>query len=408
MSSKNERPMRIVLMGTRGVPARYGGFETAMEEIGSRLVDRGHQVTVYCRNGNSRTGSDPDEYLGMHLVHLTAMRLPAAETLSHTFLSVWHLLRHRGDVDVVVLCNAANSVVLPFLHAANVPTAVHVDGLEWARSKWNAVGKAYYRVAESLAVRWADALIADACGIESYYREEFGATSAMIPYGVPVMDHVGNDRLSEVDVKAGEFHLIVARFEPENHVHLMMKGYLESSAQMPLVVVGSATYPTEYSQQLDETAQGSAQIKMLGGVWDQDLLDQLYAGALTYLHGHSVGGTNPSLLRAMRGGTYTIAYDVIFNREVTGTDASFVRSAEQVARALEAAEEDPTETAARGAMLSKRAARDYDWDQVAKSYENLCRGMFIGGSQRGRFTGRRAVSSQWRQVVTPAGMDAVE
>src|SRR5690242_17398887 len=160
--------LRVALLGTRGVPARYGGFETCVEEVGRRLAERGHSVVVYCRTVPGDTAPPPTEYLGMRLVHLPAARKRSLETLSHSALSVAHLLRHRTDAAVVF--NAANSPLLPLLRAARVPVATHVDGLEWKRAKWGPVGQRYYRVAESLAVRWSDALIADAQGISSYYR----------------------------------------------------------------------------------------------------------------------------------------------------------------------------------------------------------------------------------------------
>src|SRR3954454_19154005 len=161
--------MRIAMVGTRGVPARYGGFETAVEEVGSRLAERGHRVGVYCRP-TADEGGRPAEYRGMELVHKGALRRRSLETLSHTGLSVAHLLRHRTDAALVF--NAANSPYLPALRAARIPVATHVDGLEWQRAKWGRAGHSYYRTAESLAVRWSDALIADAEGIADYYRRE--------------------------------------------------------------------------------------------------------------------------------------------------------------------------------------------------------------------------------------------
>src|SRR5215218_2606398 len=152
--------MRIAMLGTRGVPARYGGFETAVEEVGRRLADRGHRVVVYCRTAPDATERPPRTFSGMQLVHLPAARSRSLETLSHTALSVGHLLLHRTDAAIVF--NAANAPLLPVLRAARIPVATHVDGLEWKRAKWGRLGRRYYRTAESLAVRWSDALIADA------------------------------------------------------------------------------------------------------------------------------------------------------------------------------------------------------------------------------------------------------
>ena len=174
--------MRIALLGTRGVPARYGGFETAAEEIGRRLVERGHDVVVYCRN----PGQTQTEYLGMRLVNLPAVRHRAAETLSHTSLSVGHAIA-REHPDVAIVFNAANAPFLPALRAARIPVAVHVDGLEWKRAKWGVRASGYYRWAEARSARWADAVIADAQGIADHLRDAHGIHARYIPYGAPIV-----------------------------------------------------------------------------------------------------------------------------------------------------------------------------------------------------------------------------
>ncbi len=357
--------LHVAMLGTRGVPARYGGFETAVEEIGRRLVDRGHRVRVYCRT----TGAAPPRtYRGMELVTLPAVRQRALETLSHTGVSVGHLLARRTDVALVF--NAANAMLLPVLRAAHVPVATHVDGLEWKRAKWAGAGRRYYRAAETAAVRWSDALIADAVGIADYYRSEYGAPTTLLSYGAPVLPPQEDEAVTAAGLVPGAFHLVVARFEPENNVDLLVGGFVRSSARLPLVVVGSAPYAHDYTARVHGLADGDPRVRFLGPVWDQRVLDQLYAHALTYAHGHSVGGTNPSLLRAIGAGTAALAYDVPFNREVLGCDGVYVRTPDEVARAFTAAEADPEETRRRGRRLRERA-RAYDWDAVADGYEYL-------------------------------------
>jgi glycosyltransferase involved in cell wall biosynthesis len=381
--------MRIALIGTRGVPARYGGFETCVEEVGRRLAARGHEVIVYCRRGQD-DGPLPTEYLGMKLVQLPALRRKVLETLSHTGLSVGHLAGH--PVDAAVVFNAANAPLLPVIRARRIPVATHVDGLEWQRAKWGSGGRRYYRTAESLAVRWSDALIADAQGIQSYYETEFGAPSVLISYGAPILTDVGADRLAELDLTAQGYHLVVARFEPENHVDVIVEGYASSTATRPLVVVGSAPYADEHTKRIHDL--GDDRTRFLGAVWDQDQLDQLYANAFTYLHGHSVGGTNPSLLRAIGAGTPTTAFDVGFNREVLGESGVFFTTPADVAARLRETEGDPAGTEHRGELARERA-RAYDWDDVAVKYEALCADLVAGraaprGSRPHRPSGRRS------------------
>lgn len=391
--------LRIALVGTRGVPARYGGFETAVDEVGRRLAARGHEVTVYCRS----TGEDAaPTYAGMRLVHLPAVRRRSLETLSHTGLSVLHLAAHR--VDAAIVFNAANSPWLPVVRAARIPVATHVDGLEWKRAKWGPNGRRYYRAAESLSVRWSDALIADAEGIAQYYRDAFAVETTLLTYGAPRLDGLGAERLRALDLEPDGYHLVVARFEPENHVDLIVEGYVRSGATLPLVVVGGAPYSDAYTARVRELADG--RVRLVGPVWDQDQLDELYAHARTYLHGHSVGGTNPSLLRAIGAGTAVTAFDVSFNREVLGADGRFFADAAGVAAAVEESERDTAGTAARAAGLRVRADA-YDWDRVADGYEQLCldlRERRVPGPRRAR---RRPVALDGAPASVPADSEAL-
>ena len=376
--------MRIAMIGTRGVPARYGGFETAVEEIGRRLVNRGHEVTVFCRSAADELVEG--RYLGMSRVVLPALTTRALETLSHTALSVMH--PSLAEADVALVFNAGNAPLLPVLRARGIPVATHVDGLEWQRAKWGPLGQRYYRMAESLAVRWSDQLIADATGIVDYYRSEFNAPTRHISYGAPILDAVGFDRLEELGLEPQRYHLVVARFEPENHVREIVRGYVLSDARRPLVVVGSAPYSDAYTREIEDAADD--RVRLLGGLWDQALLDQLYANSLTYLHGHSVGGTNPSLLRAAGAGAFVIAYDVGFNHEVVGEHAWYFREPAEVAEAVVSAESNLAEVRGHGLALQSAIAR-YSWDVVADAYEGLCEDLLEDGVTRraGRPTGRR-------------------
>ncbi len=181
----------------------------------------------------------------------------------------------------------------------------------------------------------------------------------------------------------------------------MIEGYLRSNAELPLIVVGSTPYPSEHSVRIDALAASSDKVWLLGGVWDQDLLDQLYKNAFSYLHGHSVGGTNPSLLRALGAGTYTIAYDVVFNREVAGPEAAYCSSPGEVGAAIDEAEADRVATAGRAQALHRRVLTRYTWDQVASAYGALCEKLAAGITHRGLYTGRRSRSSRWRNGQTP-------
>ncbi|WP_449372174.1 DUF1972 domain-containing protein [Arthrobacter psychrolactophilus] len=386
VKGKSVGSMSIALVGTRGVPARYGGFETCVEEVGKRLVAMGHDVVVYCRT-SKKDPSTPKTYLGMKLVHLPAPKKRSVETLVHTGLAVGHILRHR--VDAVIVFNAANAPLLPFLRAARIPVATHVDGLEWQRARWGRMGRKYYRWAESLSVRLSDALIADAAGIQDYYRAEFDVDTTLLSYGAPVLEQGRSEKIRSLGLVPGGYHLVVARFLPENHVHVIVEGFVRSKAKLPLVVVGSHPYNDEYTTYLHSL--GDDRVKFVGGVWDQTLLDQLYANSLIYWHGHSVGGTNPSLLRAMGAGVAINAYDVNFNQEVLGDAGEYFTGYLDIPDLVERAEADVPRVLER-ATASLDRAKLYSWDDIALGYEALCQGLVTGVLSRPRGKGRRLVA----------------
>lgn len=387
-STEHTGAMKIALVGTRGVPARYGGFETCVEEVGQRLVAMGHEVVVYCRTPK-KDQPGPSSYLGMELVHHSAPARKSMETLVHTGKAVGHILQHR--VDATIVFNAANSPWLPVLKAARIPVATHVDGLEWQRARWGKAGRKYYRAAESLAVRLSDALIADAEGIQDYYTEEFNIETTLLAYGAPILEHGGSTRIATLGLQPKAYHLVVARFLPENHVHLIVEGYTRSKARLPLIVVGSHPYAQEYTATLH--GMGDARVDFIGGVWDQALLDELYANALVYWHGHSVGGTNPSLLRAMGAGAATNAFDVSFNREVLGSAGEYFATASDIPAMAERAEANVAAVLERGGASVDRARR-YDWDDIARGYESMCRQIVAGHSTMAPFRNRRRTPTQ--------------
>jgi glycosyltransferase involved in cell wall biosynthesis len=359
--------VKVTMMGTRGVPALYGGFETAVEEIGRRLVARGYDVTVYCRN----PGQTITEYQGMKLVNAPALRHRMAETLSHTAASTVHAIV-RDHPDVVLLLNAGNAPMLKPLALAGIPTAIHLDGLESKREKWRGAGAKYYRWAERASVKWGREVIADAQAIADHVEREYGRTCVVIPYGADVIDPAG-DRLGELDLTSQGFHLVVARFEPENHVLDAVHAYRESGETRPLVVVGSAPYSQWYVDKVHEAARHDPRIRFTGGIYDQELLDQLYGHCRTYIHGHSVGGTNPSLLRAMGAGAPVLAYDVEFNREVTAGQALLWADADaltEIVDGIAAGTYDGRLDELRA--LGQQRIRDaYQWDTVTDDYEAL-------------------------------------
>lgn len=362
--------LRIALLGTRGVPARYGGFETAVEEIGARLVERGHEVTVYCREEHQ----SGEHYRGMRRVVLPSLRRKALETLTHTGVSVLHALGRRPDAALVF--NAANAPYVALLRAAGVPTALHIDGHDAKRAKWAGLGARYYRGATRWGSAMASAVVVDSRAIQAELGDQLGVRSRFIAYGAPeraVDEQRVAALLASQGLTPGEYHLVVARFEPENQLLEIVEGYAVTSSTLPLVVVGFAGYPGDYARTVIEAAAEDPRVRLMGAIWDQDLLDALYAGAATYIHGHSVGGTNPSLLRAMSQSTPVIAFDCAYNRETTGDQALFFGGAGDLADQVKVAEVEPEVAIRLGREAGLRAAQHYRWPEVTDDFESLAR-----------------------------------
>ena len=368
--------LRIGLIGTRGAPARYGGFETAVEEIGARLAAAGHDVVVYCRNPEQTL----TRHRGMRLVNVPAIRIRGVETLTHTLLSVLH--QQVRPADVAVVFNAANAPLLPILHLRRIPVALNVDGIEWRRSKWGPWAKRYYRWAEAFGVRTATVLIADARGMQDYYATAFGAESVYIPYGAQVLHGLSEDGLGALGLGPQRYHLVVGRLEPENNLPLIVDGYRASRARLPLVIVGDARKRHPDIEGALAAARADGRIRWIGSLWDQNLLDRLYFHAATYVHGHSVGGTNPSLLRAMGAGAPVVAFDVAFNREVLGDAGRFFGDGPGLSALLDAAEAQPGAGQRLGELGRERVRQLYDWDDVASAYEQLCLDLAGGRGRR--------------------------
>ena len=365
MTESSRAPLRIAFVGTRGVSARSGGVESCVEELGARLADRGHRVVVYCVRSNRSAAPARATYRGMTLVQQGGT---GSAFRSHTGRSVAHLALHRADVAIVF--RPINAPWLPLLRALRIPFATEVDGLEWQRARWGYFGRLYCRATERFSASWSPALVADSIAMQQYYLQKYDAPSDVIPFTATQITTVATDRIAGIGLERCGYHLVDADFRLENNLHLIVDGYSRSSAKQELVVVGPVDPADPYTRAVHALA--GDRVRFLDDVRDPELLDQLYANASSYLHGHSVGGTSPSLLRAIAAGRPVTAFDVRFNREVLGKAGRYFTSAEDVCRLVEETEDDDSVARERGERLAERAAQ-YDWDDVADRYEALCR-----------------------------------
>lgn len=360
--------MRVAILGTRGVPARYGGFETFAEELGARLAARGHAVTVYTRRTTNEAAVD--EYRGMTVRVLPALRLKALETLSHTTLSV--LSARRAKFDAILLCNAANAPLIPLLHVKRLRVVLNVDGIERRRRKWGAVGRAYYRLCEALAARWADELVTDAEVIRRYYRRVHGRGSAMVPYGGDLPRPEGNDTLCHLGVAPGSYFLYVSRFEPENNPDRVVEAYREVPGDVPLVMVGGAPYARALIRKVRGLAERDRRVILPGPIYGLGYRELLF-NARAYIHATEVGGTHPALVEAMGAGRTVLYLDNAANREVVG-DAGLpfdFQCSRHLGAVLTGVVAGSVSAAGLGARAQARVAERYRWDDVASAYERL-------------------------------------
>jgi glycosyltransferase involved in cell wall biosynthesis len=357
------------------VPGRhFAGFESAFSIVGPRLVEMGHEVTIYCRRGEYAPELRRPEHEGVKLVFVPSPGGKNFSGLLATLFSVLHaLVFRRFDVYFFVNVGMGHHCALARLFGRKV--ALNVDGLDWRRDKWGRFGKAYFYSAARMAVRVCNRLVTDAEGMRAFYREHFGVDSTMIAYGASVERSTRPDAVRQYGVEPGEYYLIVSRLIPENHLDVIMEGYRQSGTRRKLVVVGSANYESEFHQRLRELATDD--VVFTGHVHDQSVLSELWCNALGYFHGHSVGGTNPALLRAMGCGALTIAHDNVFNREVLDGAGRwfFSDAAEVAARMAEVEALDTAERARVGEVARERIATVYTWERITAQYEALFREM---------------------------------
>lgn len=364
--------MRIAIMGTRGVPARYGGFETFAEELGARLVLRGHEVTVYCRSHFTDAGLR--DYRGMRLRVLPAIRHKYLDTVSHTALSVVDGLVRRFDVTLI--CNNANApfALVPRLGGSRV--VLNVDGLEWQRAKWNRLGQWYYRTCAWLAPKLPIVLVSDARVIAQWYRDRFGKQTVYIPYGTDAERVAPGPTLAGLRLEPARYLLYVSRLEPENHADTVIEGYAAGGGLagfgMPLVIVGDAPYASEFKARLEKLGAQTPGVTFTGYIFG-DGYAELQSNANMYIQATGVGGTHPALVEAMGRGACVVANDVPEHREVLGEAGRYYRrnDATDLGAVLRDLAADGTVRAALGAAAAERAQAEFSWDRATDDYEAL-------------------------------------
>jgi len=358
--------MRIAILGTRGIPASYGGFETFAEHLSTRLVRRGHDVTVYCRA--HYVSPRQLEFHGVKLKVLPTIRHKYFDTVVHTFLSAVHAVSQRYDA--ALICNCANAPFSPILRLAGTPVAINVDGLEHKRKKWGWLGRRYYRLAEYLSTLLPTEMVTDAQVIQDYYLARHNAPSTMIAYGSEVERRPDRELVRKWRVEPNRYVLYVSRLEPENNAHLVIEAFKKVRTAYRLLIVGDAPYAEQYINSLKASARGDKRIIFTGFVFGQDYR-ALQQNAYCYVHATEVGGTHPALLEAMGYGNCVLTLATPENIEVVGDAGVPYIDEFDLAEKLQRVLRDGSLVQAYRNRAQQRVQKFYDWETVVEQYEQL-------------------------------------
>ena len=358
--------MRIALFGARGIPNTYSGTETFFGELAPRLVSRGHEVIVYCRRSLFR--ERPKSYRGVRLIYLPSIETKNLSTPTHTLACAVDVLFR--SVDVMLVTNVANAIhcAIPRLFGRRV--ALNVDGVEWQRSKWSSFGRRYFHWSAQIAGRICPAgIITDAVEMQRIYLEELETPSVCIAYGANLESSTEPEAVRQYGLEPQNYYLIASRLVPENNADLIVRAFERTSSKKVLVVAGGANYRSEFVERLQQTRD--PRIRFLGHIGDSDHVKELHCNCYAYIHGHSVGGTNPALLKALGYSNLVLALDTPFNRDVLDRYGVLFKDEVDLAAKVEYLEAHPHEAEHYRKHAHERILARYTWEGITDQYEDL-------------------------------------
>lgn len=355
--------MKIGIIGTRGIPNRYGGFEQFAEYIAPLLVQKGHEVTVY---NSSLHPYQENEWHGVKIVRRqdAERRIGTAGQFLYDFNCIMHC--RKSKYDIILQLGYTSSSIWSFLFPSRSCVITNMDGLEWKRSKYSNAVKLFLKYAEKIAATKSTALIADSPGIQDYLKTRYSKESYYIAYGAEVFSGNDSTALSQFQIEPFGYYMILARAEPENNVEVIIRGYLRSRTKQPLLIIGN--FNNTYGLRLQNMYGGNS-VRFMNAVYDITLLNQLRCFSLLYFHGHSVGGTNPSLLEAMASGALIAAHDNIFNRAVIGNNAFYFANETEVSQILNKTV-PPDVRNSFTQMNKEKISTFYNWNKIAQQVED--------------------------------------
>lgn len=357
--------MKIAIIGSRGYPYVYSGYETFVKELSERLVKKNIQVTVYCHKNLFQ--SRPKYVKGIELVYIPTIETKSLSQLIHSFFSMLHACFSKADIIFAV--NAANGPFGLIARLSRKPTLINVDGLEWLRPKWKGLGAKYFYFSAKLATKLYDTIITDAEEMRKVYLREFKKDSTVIAYGANIRYSENPGLIAQFGLQPQEYYLVVGRLIPDNNADLIIDGFIRSRSTKKLVVVGDVPYSDKYADNLKAKANSS--IIFLGYIKNSEILAELYHNCHAYIHGHEFGGTNPTMLKAMACGCAILALDTVFNKEMLSNGEFglfYEKNVGSLAELIQHFEQnghlgDKLRSASRNGITEK-----YNWDHIADAY----------------------------------------
>lgn len=360
------------MLGLYGMPMEklhFTGFETGFGEIAPRLAEAGHEIVIYCRRGSYPAAMRVPTYKGVDLVYVPSPGGKNFSGLIATFFAVLHALV-AGRYDVICFVNVGMGHHAALCRLFGNKVVMNVDGLDWTRAKWGPVAKWYFLSAARSAVRFCTELVTDAEAMRVFYLERFRKETTMIAYGAYIETSQKPELIAPFGVDPQQYYLIASRLIPENHADLIARAFLRTDSSKKLLIAGGANYDSPFHREL--RALAGDRVILAGHIDDQEVIKELHCNCFVYLHGHSVGGTNPSLLKAMGYGNCILALDTVFNREVLEDGGVFFPRDEAVlAQEIRALEADPHRVAELRLMGPERIRKNYTWEKIARQYDDL-------------------------------------
>ena len=363
--------MKIAIIGSRGYPYVYSGYETFVKELVERLVEKADvNLTVYCHK--QLFAERPAVHNGVHLIYLPAIESKSLSQLSHSTLAFSHAL-FKG-FDMILAVNAANGPFGLMTKLFGIKTAINVDGLEWLRPKWRGIGSKYFYFSSWMATRFFDVIVNDSSAMRDVYLKEFNTDSEIIAYGAYKQDSTQPHMIKKWGLSRQDYYLIVGRLIPDNNADLILEGFLRSSTEKKLVIVGDVPYADAFATRIRARAEQDARVVFTSYVTDHQELLELYCNCYVYLHGHEYGGTNPTMLKAMGYQCAILALDTPFNQEMLQNGefgVYFKKDVEDLSVQIDQLDAQPALVATLRAKARSGLTDKYDWAHVAEKYYAL-------------------------------------